>query len=264
MRRPLTLLALLFTALPLAAAAQSPELPPKEQFHLFLLLGQSNMAGRGKVEDEDRRPDPRVLMFDRQNHWVPAVDPLHFDKPAVVGVGIGRSFALQVAEHSPGITIGLIPCAVGGSPIDTWVPGGYHEQTKSHPWDDMLRRAKLALPAGTLKGILWHQGESDANATDAPKYRERLHELVARCRREFDSPEVPFLAGQMGQFSERPWDDFKREVDQVHRDLPRDIARSAFVSSEGLSHNGDAVHFDAKSYRMLGKRYAEAYLKLTR
>lgn len=49
----------------------------KDKYHLFLLVGHSNMAGRGKVSEEDREPHPRVLMFTQGEKWVPAVDPMH-------------------------------------------------------------------------------------------------------------------------------------------------------------------------------------------
>ena len=117
-----------------AAGEVEPQIPPdRADFHLFLLVGQSNMAGRGKVEQQDREPHPRILMLNKERTWVPAVDPLHFDKPNIVGVGLGRTFALDYADQHPEATIGLIPCAVGGSPISAWEPGGYHEQTKTHP-----------------------------------------------------------------------------------------------------------------------------------
>ena len=142
----LFLIPLVFTRI---LTGQDTPLPSKENFHLFLLVGQSNMAGRGEVSDADRKPDPRVLMFNREGRWVPATDPMHWDKPAA-GVGLGRSFAFEVAEARPGVTIGLIPCAAGGSPIDTWKPGQLHDQTRSYPWDDTMQRAAAALPAGTL------------------------------------------------------------------------------------------------------------------
>ncbi|MBT6461841.1 MAG: sialate O-acetylesterase, partial [Opitutae bacterium] len=113
---------------------------PKEDFHLYLLVGQSNMAGRGKVSEEDRKPHPRVHMFTKGQAWKPAVDPIHFDKPGV-GVGLGRTFGILMAEENPNVHIGLIPCAAGGSPIRSWEEGGYHSQTRSHPWDDALVRA---------------------------------------------------------------------------------------------------------------------------
>ena len=65
--------------------------------HLFLLAGQSNMAGRGEVEAQDRATHPRIWMLDRHGQWVPAADPLHFDKP-VAGVGPGLAFARVLVE----------------------------------------------------------------------------------------------------------------------------------------------------------------------
>ena len=239
-------------------------LPPKEKFHLFLLVGQSNMAGRGVVTPADKTPLPRVLMLNQADAWVPATDPMHFDKPASVGVGLGRTFGLAVAEANPGVTIGLIPCAVGGSPIDAWKPGIFYEPTNSHPWDDALRRAKVALQAGTLKGILWHQGESDSTAELAPGYEAKLHDLIARLRSELNAPNIPFVAGQLGRFDGSPWDAARVRVDQAQRDLPLKVPHTAFVSSEGLKDKGDKVHFDADSYREFGRRYAEAFLKLAR
>ena len=232
----------------------------KENFHLYLLAGQSNMAGRGKVEPQDNKPHARVLMFARENEWKPAVAPLHFDKP-FAGTGLGRAFGIRVAGANPKIVIGLIPCAAGGSPISTWKPGGYHGQTKSHPWDDAIKRTKLAMKDGVLKGILWHQGESDSREGLAEIHEAKLHDLVARFRKELNAPEVPFIAGQMGQFKERPWNDAKNKVDAAHRTLPEKVRRSAFVNSDGLEHKGDKVHFSAAAFRELGERYAKVYLQ---
>lgn len=246
------------------AAAQNPtKLPTKEKFHLFLLVGQSNMAGRGTVEPEDQTPHPRVLMLNKAGEWVPAVDPMHFDKPAA-GVGLGKTFAMQIAEANRAVTIGLIPCAVGGSPIDAWQPGAFYAATKSHPWDDAMQRAHLALKDGTLKGILWHQGESDSTDALAPGYEVKLQDLVARLRKEFDAPAVPFIAGQMGQFEGAPWNDARKMVDQAHQDLPKKVKHTAFVSAAGLNHKGDKLHFDAASCREFGKRYAEALKKISK
>jgi len=232
------------------------ELPANpDDFHIILLVGQSNMAGRGKVSGRDRDPHPRVLMFTKEQSWQPAVEPLHFDKPKIVGVGPGRSFGIAYAEANPGVTVGLVPCAVGGSAITSWVPGGYHEQTKSHPWDDMLPRAKAALRAGRLKAILWHQGEADCTPDAAAAYAERLQELVGRFRKSLDAPAAPFLVGQLGVFPSRPWTAATRQVDRAHRQLPEQLPAVGFVSAEGLTDKGDALHFDAASYGALGRRY---------
>jgi hypothetical protein len=246
-----------------AFSADPLKLPPPEKFHLFLLVGQSNMAGRGAVEEQDKKPHPRVLMFNKAGDWAPATDPLHFDK-SVAGTGLGKTFAIRIAEARPDVTIGLIPCAVGGSPIDTWRPGEFYAPTNSHPWDDAIRRVKLALKSGVFKGILWHQGESDSTDALAAAYEAKLHDLISRLRREIGAPEVPFLVGQMGQFADQPWDAPRRLVDKAHQDLPAKIPHTAFVSAAGLRDKGDKVHFDAASCRELGRRYAEAYLKLAK
>jgi hypothetical protein len=241
------------------ADATSPQLPPKAKFHLFLLAGQSNMAGRGKIAKEDTVPHPRVFTLNKENQWVPAVDPIHFDKP-VAGVGIGRTFGKTIADRDPSIVIGLIPCAVGGSPIASWEPGGKHAQTKSHPYDDAVKRTKIAMQKGTLKGILWHQGESDSRPKLATAYKQKLHALIDRFRTEFNTPELPFIAGQMGRFPDTPWDRERESVNFIHKSLPPKVKFTAFVPSTNLRHKGDRVHFDAKSLREFGKRYAKAYL----
>lgn len=261
MIRPLVFLcALLFANF---AAAQNAALPAKEKFHLFLLVGQSNMAGRGTAEEQDRTPHARVFMLNKAGAWVPAVDPLHFDKSAA-GVGLGKTFASLYADANPGITVGLIPCAVGGSPIDAWKPGEFYKPTNSHPWDDAMQRAKLAMKSGTLKGILWHQGESDSTTALAPGYEAKLHDLIARMRKELGAPDVPFIVGQMGKFTEKPWNDAQVQVDKAHQNLPKKVKLTAFVSAEGLKHRGDKIHFDSPSYREFGKRYFAAFQSLTK
>jgi hypothetical protein len=119
--------------------------------HIFVLAGQSNMSGRGSVGDIDRTPHPRVFALNANDEWVIAIDPVHFDKPARVGVGPGLAFAKEIAEQNPGIRVGLVPTAVGGSPIETWAPGGYHERTGLHPWDDAVHRIEVAGQAGEIK-----------------------------------------------------------------------------------------------------------------
>lgn len=245
---------------PIPPANKAPISP--ESLHLFLLVGQSNMAGRGVVEPQDQQPHPRVLVFTKEQTWQPAVDPLHFDKPTAVGVGPGRAFALAIAEANPEITIGLIPCAHGGSAISSWQPGGFHEQTNGHPYDESIARARAAMKNGTLRGILWHQGESDSTPELAPLYEKRLHELIERFRKELNAPDVPFIVGQMGNFKTRPWDAAKKQVDAIHRDLPKHVPKTAYVTAEGLTDKGDHIHFDARSSRELGQRYAQAYLTL--
>jgi len=236
-------------------------LPSKEKFHLFLLAGQSNMAGRGRITAEDKKVQPRVFMLSRDGQWKPAVDPIHYDKK-VAGVGLGKSFAISLAQIDIDIAIGLVPAACGGSPIASWKPGGYHDQTNSHPYDDAIRRMQYAMKNGVVKGILWHQGESDCNPERAPKYKEELRRLIIRFRKDLNAPSVPFIIGQLGRFPERPWNDQREVVNEAHVSLSREMPQVGFVSSEGLRCKQDKVHFDADSLRKFGRRYADVFLQI--
>jgi hypothetical protein len=238
-------------------------LPPKAKFHLFLLAGQSNMAGRGKVSAEDKKIHPRVFALAKDGTWKPAADPIHYDKGAA-GVGVGKSFAIALAERDDSISIGLIPAACGGSPISTWEPGKRHGQTRSNPYDDAIKRTHRALQDGVLKGILWHQGESDCNPKSAAQHQKKLTAVIARLRKDLSAPAVPFLIGQLGQFPKRPWNKDRKTVDQAHRAVAASVSAVAFVPSDGLTPKGDNVHFNASSLRTFGKRYAEAFLKVTK
>lgn len=260
--RLLTIFIAITSVVPAVGFAQQPP-AERERFHIFLLAGQSNMAGRGDVAPEDSIAHPRVWMLDREMRWVPAVDPMHFDKP-IAGVGPGRSFGIALAEADPTIHIGLVPAAVGGSAISSWVPGGIHRETDAYPYDEAIARTLAALEDGELKGILWHQGESDSNPTAAPLYEANLRELIARFRERLDSPEVPFLIGQLGRFPGNPWGAGQIQVDAVHRALPSQVPNVAFVSAEGLTDKGDALHFDAESAGELGRRFAAAYQAMMR
>lgn len=256
-----TLFCLLFAVLATGAlrGAETVKLPSKEKFFLVLLAGQSNMAGRGFVVPEDKKPHPRVLMLNRELEWVPAVDPVHFDK-RTAGVGPGRRFAELLAESDPSITVGLIPTACGGSPISAWRPGEYFKGTKSHPYDDCLKRARRAMRDGTLKVILWHQGESDCNGKKAHRYEKALDELVKRLRSDLGAADVPFIAGQLSQW--KKWNQYRKTVDAATRKVVAENPPAAFATSEGLTHNPDKIHFDRGSQRIFAERYFKAYQSL--
>jgi hypothetical protein len=228
---------------------------------LYLLVGQSNMAGRGKVEAS---PDVKsgIWMMNEKNEWVPARDPLHFDKPKVVGVGPGLAFAEEVSRKKPGRNIGLIPCAVGGSGIDDWVPGVKHEQTGIYAYDAMLMRVKAASKHGKIKGILWHQGESDCSPAKSAVYYEKLSAFFKRLRKETGTKKTPLILGTLGDFivAKNPE---ATKINQVMKDYSAANKNTYVVSSSGLVHLGDDTHFDTKSAQELGKRYAEAFLNAT-
>ena len=249
---------LLLSLLPLALGAAEPVPAKPESFHLFILAGQSNMAGRGPMDDEARSEPQRILKWTADGHWAPATEPLHWDKTGAA-VGPGRAFAQVLVEKDPALVVGLIPTACGGSPIRTWKPGGYHGQTSSHPYDDALQRARAAMASGTLKAILWHQGESDIRPGAGAAYEKALRELIARFRSDLAMPELPFLIGQLGRFPGKEWGEEQKEIDAAQRRVADSVPNVCFVTSQGLASRGDNFHFSAEAARELGRRYAEAY-----
>jgi len=224
-------------------------------FHLYLFIGQSNMAGRGVVDAESKQQNPQILMLDSNNRWVPATDPVHFDRPALIGVGPAISFAKEILGNDKKVKIGLIPCAVGGSPISVWEPGAFYAPN-FHPYDDAMKRVQLAMQQGVLKGILWHQGESDNDSVHASVYLEKLEALINHLRTELHQPTLPFVAGEIGYFIKA---DF---INKVINQLPPQVQNTAVVSAKGLTDKGDHLHFDTPSARELGRRYADAMKKL--
>jgi len=233
----------------------------RQTFHLYILAGQSNMAGRGKVETQDTQPHPRVFALNQDGQWQPATEPLHFDKPNIAGVGPGLAFGKAMAEYKKKVRIGLIPCAAGGSPIASWTEGGYHSQTKSHPYDDALERARIATQSGVIKGIIWHQGESDGKPELTEVYQAKLEELIANFRRELGDDDLPFVVGTLSDFyiARNP---NAKTINEIFERLPLTVKNTACVETSGLTPKSDLTHFNAESARELGKRYAESMIQL--
>ena len=214
---------------------------------LYLLIGQSNMAGRGVLTDSNRVSSDGIFKLDAAGEWQRAEEPIHFDKPDIAGAGLAASFARFMADRQPAVTIGLIPCAVGGTAIDRWVESG-------DLWSNAVARTRVALRSGTLKGILWHQGEGDATADLAPSWGTKLESMIASFRREFG--QVPFVAGELGRYLDdsKKW----REINAHLHALESLVTNYCVASSEGLTPKSDNVHFDTESLRTFGLRYAAA------
>jgi pimeloyl-ACP methyl ester carboxylesterase len=245
-----------------AVAKEAPVAPPKplaerEKFHLYLLVGQSNMAGRGTIEGVDLSINPRVLSLDPQDRWVVAMDPLHNDKPGIAGVGLGTTFGKVMAEENPDVVIGLIPCAVGGTSIGQWAKGAPPVGNWGKLYENAIRRAKIAQRDGVIKGILWHQGEADSSPTKIAAYQESLTKLVANFRADLECPDASFVAGMLGV-----WDPQRHASRKAFNDnlagLPDWFAKAAVVDSSELPHRGDNTHFSSAALREFGRRYAAA------
>ena len=220
-----------------------------ERLELFLLIGQSNMAGRGKIGLTENKSDPRILMLAKDLEWLPAKDPVHFDKP-IAGAGLCLPFARGLLAADPKRRIGLVPCAMGGSSLDQWMPGGAL-------YTDAVRRTRQALKRGELAGILWHQGEADLAPAKVATYGDRFARMIASLRKDLEAPEAPVVIGELGHFL-ATGKDFNKALPDVAKQVPH----CALASAEGLADKGDKLHFGTPALTTFGERYAAAYLKM--
>ncbi|HEX7762736.1 MAG TPA: sialate O-acetylesterase, partial [Cellvibrio sp.] len=240
---------------------------PDPNFHIYLMFGQSNMEGAAPIENQDRITNPRVKVMADLNcsnlgrtygNWYVASPPLN---RCYSGLGPGDYFGKTMADGMPSsVTIGLVPAAVSGTPIELYqksAPIGRNNQNiptqfnGGYAW--LLDMARKAQQAGVIKGIIFHQGESD---TSDPNWKNQVKEIVTDLRRDLGIGDVPFLAGELlyaDYGSCCHW--HNTEV----RKLPGLINNAHVVSAMGLP-GMDVYHFTSASYRELGRRYAQIML----
>lgn len=230
----------------------------------FLLIGQSNMAGRGNIGEVPEIVNPLCFML-RNGRWQPMTEPINPDRAIFSGrfrsgVGLGASFADEIA-NATGEQIGLIPCADGGTRIEEWQPGELL-------FDNAVNCTKLAMRTSELCGILWHQGENDCNPQRIPYYHDRFITMITALKRELGVGDIPVMIGELGRFAcdenidkDAP---YARQMNIILAGLADETPNAALVSSEGLTQKEDNIHFNSASYRVFGKRYAEAYFSLVK
>ena len=238
-------------------------LPPKENVWIFLLAGQSNMAGRGFVEPRDTVSNNRILSIDKNNNWIHAQEPLHFYEPPLTGLDCGLSFGREMLKYvADSISIALIPCAVGGSEIQQWIGDSIHRNVKLY--SNFKQKVELAKKQGTIKGILWHQGENDAHTNLIPSYEEKLSILFSKFRTDIQNDSLPIIIGELGSFYTPPeeqekWDSINKIIHSFSNISPNTYV----INTQDLSSKSDNVHFNASSQRTMGIRFAEKFNKIT-
>lgn len=242
-----------------APAAETPATSPaeKQNFHIYLLMGQSNMAGRGPLESPAPADNPRILSLDPDGHWVVARDPLHEKIGRTQpGVGPGMSFAAAMLKAEPGVTIGLVPCAVGGTPLKRWVKNG-------DLYEAAVKRAQIAASSGVISGVLWHQGEADSDKQPwADTYEKRLAGMIVSLRQDLGLPNLPVVVGQLGSYLPVAKHPYVDTVRAAIRQVAAAVPHTGYADSAGLVDKGDHLHFNTASQHILGARFAEAMLAL--
>eukprot|EP00912_Choanoflagellata_sp_UC4_P000989 UC4_evm2s608 len=239
------------------------------------------MAGRGELSEGYQHAHNEMINYLppfredgteelKNSKFITAKDPLHNDKPGKNGIGPGLSFAQTFLKsdstHLKSSWIGLVPSAWGGTKINRWEKGAsdLYERTMA-----MALRAALARPSAKLGGIIW---ESDSDRTYQPDYERKLSALFKDMREDltkiFGLPRiylngrVPIVVGEIPEFLNSSRFPDAPTVNNSIRNVSKFIGCSKCVSSKGLSHIGDNLHFDAESARELGRRFAVSMIEI--
>jgi hypothetical protein len=269
-------------------------------FHCYLLFGQSNMAGGGagvplggsgsgtlNTADCDTSTQVKVLAFSdcsaaantackkyTQNrtadNWYTAYPPLHI---AGEGVSPGDWFAKTMLDSiRDGIKLGLIPCALSGQALSVFVKGGsnfnipnwaHPTLANKSPYDWMLARCQLAQKTGVIKGILLHQGESGAGGK---AWGDVAKQICDDLKKDLGLPSTtPVIVGELRQDSKACCAGANKDIDNFATTYPNCGLASSLnlaVQTDNSDGTTDPYHFNPEGMRELGKRYAQAFLKL--
>ncbi len=245
---------------------------------LWILAGQSNMEGVADLVDVEPRHE-MVHSFDQTDHWGVAEEPLHrlpdaadrvhwrrnagqpekltgdrlqqFIMNRKKGAGLGLPFAVEMVRRT-GVPVGLVPCAHGGTSMDQWDPA-LRDQGGDSLYGAMVRRFRAV--GGRVKGVLWYQGESDANPKAAPVFQQKFEKFVAAVREDFGQPGLPFFYVQIGRHVNASNLAEWNAVQESQRKAETAIPHSGMAAAIDLSLD-DGIHVSTQDHKRLGKRLA--------
>ncbi len=212
---------------------------------IYLAIGQSNMAGRAAILPDLSSPLEGVYLFTGEG-WEPASNPMNIyssirKDSSMQKLGPVYGFVRKLKTQNKN-DIGLVVNAKGGTSIHEWMPGTLF-------FDEIVKRAKKAQESGTIKGVIWHQGESDVKEAD--QYLGHLETFIDELRNALGIKSLPFVAGQVSEDREE-----SKEFNKVLLELPERVPFTAVVLSYGTT-TFDSTHFDSSSQILLGERYAD-------
>lgn len=248
-------------------------------FYIYLCLGQSNMEGNAPYEAQDTVVNPRFQVLSAVDNqelgrvkgkWYPARAPLCRQNTGLTPADyFGRTMVENLPEN---VRIGVVHVAVGGCKIELFMKDKREEYIKTapdwmlntlkeydnNPYERLIEMAKIAQKDGVIKGILLHQGESNTGEKEWPEKVKSVYESIL-ADLNLKAEEVPLLAGEVVNSDHGGT---CAAMNPIIDTLPQVIKNSVVISSKGLSCAADHLHFDAAGYRVLGRRYAVAMLKM--
>jgi sialate O-acetylesterase len=247
---------------------------------VWLLAGQSNMQGYGDIATGLRRA-PDVFALTMSGVWMPAEEPVHLleessdpahtaetitpeqaavaRRDALLGAGPGIPFAAEMVRRT-GVPQGLIACAHGGSSLTQW-DAALKKQGGRSLYGSMFKTWQST--GQPVAGMLWYQGESDANETACELYTKRFVRFVRALRRDLKQTRLPVLTVQLsrimgaGEGSIRPWN----RIQEQQRLMPNLLDRCGVVPAVDLPLS-DNIHLSGAAQRRLGLRLARLASRL--
>jgi len=271
--KKMNLLGPLFGLALMAAASVYAE--PDPNFHIYLAFGQSNMEGQGTIESQDKTVDPRFQMLSTIDNfngrklgtWNDAIPPLA-NKHG--GLGPTDYFGRTLVEKlDPQIKVGVVVVAVAGCSIVLFDPpvsqsywsqqaGWFMDIVKDYgddPYQRLVDMAKKAKEDGVIKGIIFHQGETDEGDSDWPNKVKKVYDRLVKDVGLDEN--IPFFAGEV------PYQGSSKGTNNNIRKLPNVSKNFYLVSAEGLNDlDMMRIHFSSQGYRDFGKRYAEKVMEV--
>ena len=214
----------------------------KEKIISFLMLGQSNMAGRGEFKDVEPIDNEKCYML-RMGRWQKMSEPINPDRAIWgirfhSGVSLGASFADSFSKEF-NCSVGLIPCADGGTTLSQWMP-------EELLFDHAVMMASLAKRTSEIGGILWHQGESDCINLDSKKYKENFIKMITKLREELGDLNLPVIIGELSEDISLEWVDkgSVKILNNTFYEISKEIKNCIVVSSKGITLKDDNLHIN--------------------
>jgi hypothetical protein len=236
---------------------------------IFGYAGQSNMSGRGL---QSELPPAfaygnRVKLFTNAWTWADGYEPTDDETGQIDTVSIdtqtnkassGMSFGSTLAGLRVPNTIGIVPCAKGATGL---IADWQRNLSRSTLYGSMVARLKAARAFGAVKGIVWYQGEHEANSERTDLANSYAADWLAWAQDvcdDMDDQDLKFIVTELGP-NPGGFDNWST-VQAQQRSL--DGARGgnvACVSAADLTGKpGDEIHIDTASLIVLGQRYAAA------
>lgn len=227
---------------------------------LWVITGQSNSEGHGKSPAPDA-PELGVHMFHARGEWTLATHPLGDSTesqylPNRLGSNPSHSPWLIFAKTlraELGVPIGLVPAALGGSPLSAWTRG-----VNGLLFDNMLRYVEDA--GGVVRGVVWYQGESDVSAELRKVYARNFKRFVTDLRKSLGN--LPVIMTQLNRVVSPPdvladagWEGMR----EIQRQLSRTMRHVFLLSTMDLALS-DGIHTNSLGNVAIGQRAASIAL----